>query len=79
MMGIPLTGLSYIYVDNMYVIHNTQIPESTLKKKNNSICYHLIREFDSLGDSLTSYIPTIFNLSGILTKTLFGQKKRNMV
>ena len=26
MMGVPLTGPSYIYGDNMSVIHNTQIP-----------------------------------------------------
>ena len=35
-MGVPLSGPSYIYGDNMSVIHNTQRPESTLKKKNNS-------------------------------------------
>ena len=79
MIGVPLTGLSYIYGDNVYVIHSTHLPESTLKKKNNSICYHLIRESVSIGDSLTSYIPTTFNLYYILTKTLFGQKNRNMV
>ena len=40
MMGVPLTGPAYVYGDNMSVIHNTQRPESTLKKKSNSICYH---------------------------------------
>ena len=39
MMGVPLSGPSYIYGDNMSVIHNTQRPESTLKKKSNSVCY----------------------------------------
>jgi hypothetical protein len=33
MMGIQINGPSYIYGDNMFVIHNTQWPESTLKKK----------------------------------------------
>ena len=33
MMGVPIAGPSYIYGDNMSVIHNTQRPESTLKKK----------------------------------------------
>ena len=79
MIGVPLTGLSYIYGDNVYVIHSTHLPESTLKKKKNSICYHLIRESVSIGDSLTSYITTTFNLYYILTKALFGQKNRNMV
>ena len=33
MMGVPILGLSYIYRDNMSVIHNMQHLESTLKKK----------------------------------------------
>jgi hypothetical protein len=38
MMGVRISGPSYIYGDNMLVIHNTQRPESMLKKKSNSIC-----------------------------------------
>ena len=37
MMGVSISGPSYIYGDNMSVIYNTQCPESTLKKKSNSI------------------------------------------
>ena len=37
MTGVPISGTSYIYGDNMSVIHNTQRPESILKKKRNSI------------------------------------------
>ena len=44
MMGVPLKTLAYIYGDNMSVIHNTSKPESTLKKKANSVCYHYIGE-----------------------------------
>jgi len=40
MMGIAISGPSYIYGDNMSVISNMQRPESTLKKKYNAICYH---------------------------------------
>jgi hypothetical protein len=38
MMGIPLTGPSYIYGDNKSQVTNLTRPESTLKKKCNSIC-----------------------------------------
>ena len=38
MMGVPLSGPTLMYGDNMSVIYNTQRPESTLKKKSNSIC-----------------------------------------
>ena len=40
MMGVQISGPTDVYGDNMSVIKNTQRPESTLKKKSNSICYH---------------------------------------
>ena len=53
MMGVPIYGPSYIYRGNMLFIHNTQSPESTLKKKINSIFYHDVRESVAMGESLT--------------------------
>ena len=79
MMGVPLTGPSYIYGDNMSVIHNTQRPESTLKKKSNSICYHAVRESVAMGESLTGHIRTEHNLADLLTKVTFGSKRRRLV
>ena len=43
MIGVPPTEPIFTYGDNMSVIHNTQRPESQLKKKSNSVCYHTIR------------------------------------
>ena len=79
MMGVPLPGPSYIYGDNISVIHYTQRPESTLKKKNNSICYHALREAVAMGEFLTTHIPTNDNLSDTMTKLLYGSKKRGLV
>ena len=79
MMGVPLSGPSYIYGDNMSVIHDTQRPESTLKKKNNSICYHALREAVAMGECLTMHIPTKDNLSYMMTKFIYGSKKRGIV
>ena len=79
MMGVPLSGPSYIYGDNMSVIHNTQRPESTSKKNNNSICYHALRESVAMGECLTTHIPTKENLSDMMTKVLYGSKKRGIV
>ena len=56
MMGVPVTGPTYTYGDNMSVIHNTQRPESTLKKKSNSICFHAIRESVAMGEMATAHI-----------------------
>ena len=42
MMGVPIAGPTNVFGDNMSVINNTSKPESTLKKKSHSICYHFI-------------------------------------
>ena len=77
MMGVPISGPSYIYGDNMSVIHNMQRPESTLKKKSNSICYHAVRESVAMGECLTGHVPTDENPADIVTKIMPGGCKRN--
>ena len=42
MMGIPIVRPTYTYGDNMSTIHNMQCPDSTLKRKSNSICNHAV-------------------------------------
>ena len=75
MMGVGISGPSYIYGDNMLVIHNTQRPESMLKKKSNSICYHTVPESVAMGESLTAHIGTNENVGDFATKILYGQKQ----
>jgi hypothetical protein len=49
MMGVTFDGPKYVYGDTMYVVHNTQFPESVLKKKSNSIYYHVVHESAAMG------------------------------
>ena len=77
MMGVPLDGPSYVYGDNMSVINNTQKPESVLKKKSNSICYHAIREAVAMGEILTTHIATGENVADLATKVIMNQPKRD--
>jgi len=58
MMGLPLVGTSLIHGDNMSVIHNTQKPESVLKKNANQIYYHAMSEVVAMGECLTQHIST---------------------
>jgi hypothetical protein len=55
-MGVPLTGPSFIYADNKSQVTNSTRPESTLKKKCNSIC--------ALG--LLANLGTVRNLKSVL-------------
>ena len=77
MMGVPILGPTYTFGDNMSVIHNTQRPESTLKKKSNSICYHACREAVAMGEILTTHIPTTLNPADLATKVIAGGIKRD--
>jgi hypothetical protein len=71
MMGIPLSGPRYIYGDNKSQVTNSPRPESTMKKKCNSICYHAIHESDAMGEILLTHIRTGENLADSLTKTIY--------
>lgn len=77
MMGVGISGPSFIYGDNMSVIHNTQRPESVLKKKSNAICYHAIREAVAMGECLTGHVSTHHNPADICTKIISGGRKRD--
>ena len=77
MMGIEVDEPNYIYGDNMSVIHNTQRPESTLKKKSVAICYHFMRESVAMGESLTTHIRSELNPADICTKVIAGGAKRD--
>ena len=77
MMGVEIDGPTYVCGDNMSVIHNSQRPESTLKKKSNSICYHAVRESVAMQESLVTHIPTAENTADLCTKVLPGGQKRD--
>ena len=76
MMGIPVDGPAYIFGDNKSVLANTTIPDSTLKKKSQSIAYHFVREGVARDEWRTTYVNTNDNEADLLTKLLpFGEKR----
>jgi hypothetical protein len=79
MMGIALEEPTYCYGDNMSVIYNTQRPESTLKKKSNSICYHFCREAVAMGEVMTAHVRSEDNPADICTKIIPGGIKRDRI
>jgi hypothetical protein len=79
MMGIPLSGPTYVYVDNKSQVTNSSRSELTLKKKCNSICYHAIFESVAMGETLLMHISTGENLAHFLTKTTSGAKCHKLV
>ena len=76
MMGIQVDTPCYIFGDNMSVLYNTTLPESTLKKKSNAVAYHFLRKGVSMREWVTAYVNTLENPADILTKVLSGGQKR---
>ena len=78
-MGAPIDGPSLIYGDNKSAITNSSRPESVLKKKCNSICYHACRESVAMDESRFAHISTRDNWADLLTKVTSGPKQRDLV
>ena len=75
-MGVPIYGPSYIHGYNISVIRNNQSPESTLRKKSDSICCHAVCEYVAMDDSLTGHIGTNNNCADLDTNILYSRKRR---
>ena len=70
MFGVPLEGPTNIFCDNESVFKNASIPDSTLKKKHTSICYHRLREAVAAGMVRIAKEGTTMNLSDLFTNPL---------
>ena len=76
MMGIPVQDPTYIYGDNKSVLYNSTLPESTHKKKSNSIAYHFVRDGTARDEWRLAYVSTHANPSDLMTKAVPGGEKR---
>ena len=74
MMGIQLSSPLYIYGNNMPVVHNTFRPESVLKKKSISVCYHAVCESVAMGKSLVGHILSKESVAELMTKVVHEKK-----
>ena len=70
MFGVLLEGPTNIYCDNESVFKNASIPDSTLKKKHTSICYHQSREAVAAGTVRIAKEGTTTKLSDLFIKPL---------
>ena len=70
MFGIPLEGPTNMFCDNEPLFKNASIPDSTLKKKHTSICYHRCREAVASHTVRVAKEGTLTNLRNLFTKPL---------
>ena len=75
MMGILISDPSYIFEDNMSVVHYISRPESVLRKKSNSVCYHTVQESVAMGESLVGHIPSKENVADLMKHPLHAKEE----
>jgi hypothetical protein len=75
MMGMPISGPTYVCCNNKSVVTNTLKPESMLKKKSNSICFDFCRESVAMDESAITHIPSEENPADLATKIIGGGMK----
>ena len=75
MFGIPIEGPTNVFCDNEAVFMNTSIPDSTLKKKHTSICYHQAREAVATCTMRVAKEGTATNLADLFTKPLTDSRR----
>ncbi len=78
MFGIPIDGPANVYYDNHGVVVNSSKPESTLKKKHNSIAYHRVREAAAAQTIRIAKEAGTSNIADLLTKPLGGTRLREL-
>ena len=78
MFGVPIPEDSpaSAFCDNEAVYQNTAVPESTLRKKHNSIAYHRCREAVAAKTIRVAKQGTSKNLSDLFTKLMTAPRRR---
>jgi hypothetical protein len=79
MMGIPIAGPATLLCDNASVVANASRPDSTLKKKHNSIAYHRVREAAAAGTLRVVKVGTSWNLADLFTKCLPALRRKRLL
>lgn len=77
--GVSIDGPTEVFCDNESVVKNSSIPQSTLNKKHNAVCYHRVREAQAAGIIKVGWIPSNENLADLLTKTTMGNHVKDNI
>lgn len=78
-IGVNVESATDVFCDNMGVVKNTSVPESTLSKKHNSINYHVIREAAAAGILRVGKEDTMTNKADAMTKLIPYSRKIDLL
>ena len=79
MFGIPVEGPMNVFCDNEAMFKTTTIPESTLKRKHNSICDHCCHKAVAARVMRVAKEGTLTNLADLFTKPLMQSVREGLL
>ena len=76
MFGVRVERPTNVYCDNKTVVTNSSLPESTLNKKHNAICYHRVREASAAGWVRIAWVQSDYNIADLFTKVISQEARK---
>ena len=76
MFGIPVTEPANVFCNNEAAYKNSAFAESQLRRKHQSICYHLVREAVAAGKIIVHKVDGEDNLADLLTKSVPAHRRK---
>ena len=76
---MQVKGPANMYLENELVVRGVTMPESRIKKKHLSICYHAFCESVAGCKVRICWLPTVRNIADFLTKVLDGPNIHEVV
>ena len=76
MFGVRVERSANVYCDNKTVVTNSSLPESTLNKKHNAICYHRVREASAANWIRVAWVQSEYNIADLFTKVISQEARK---
>ena len=76
MFGVPVDEPANVFCDNEAVYKNSAFAESRLKRKHQSICFHLVREAVAAEKIIVHKVNSKDNLADLLTKSVPAHRRK---
>ena len=78
--GVSVEGPADVLCDNKSVATYSSVPTSVRNKRHSAICYHRVREAQTVGMIRVGWIPGEYNLVDLFTKTtMLGNTRHGFV
>ena len=77
MFRVPINGPAEVLCENKSVVIIVSVTESVLSNKNNSTCYHRVREAQTVGTINLGWVKGEYSKSDTETKMIISTKRQN--